>query len=217
MKRIALTIVLCITPCLSAQVSVTGSWQPQTLHPELPAFGRRNVNLNVLAAGVEVGVLRDRLTVFGATGTGNVYMHGLGINGTLDCYWQGGLSLTAWRSGPWTVGLSADVQQWRATESFLLAGHPLISRLDLIEYRVRPRLAYEVDSVTLYGGPVLAWLDGSWEMSWGHLISQPVQTRLEVGAFAGAAWRIHPRVSLLAEVETGRMGQAARLGLGYQF
>ncbi len=92
------------------------------------------------------------------------------------------------------------------------------AKLHLTEYRFKPTLAWNGDSVTIYGGPVATWQDGSYGTFWppmGAMVT--IHTRAESGGFAGANWQIHPRVTLTAEGEITEISRAAVVGAAYRF
>jgi hypothetical protein len=201
------------------QVEIAGSWRPQTTDVDLPSFGGHAFQANTLAATVSVGVLPQRLSVFGSIGTGNIEMPNMGIEGSIDHYGRAGLRVTAWHSGPWSVGMTVDVQQWKAQDSFLLADHPFGARVSLTEYRVRPTLARQIGPVMFYGGPEVVWLDGSWALFWGGTRDErySVHAKAKFGGFIGAQWQVYPHITLTAEGEITELGQAAVVGIGYRF
>lgn len=222
MKRLLLCLVISVLlptqTCLS-QIRATATWQPTTARVELPGFGPHDINLNTLAGGVEVGLFSGWLTIFGEAGTGDAHIDGWGIDGSIDLFWRAGARADLWRRGPWSVGLAADVRQWRAQDSFLLADRPFGTQLHLTTYRVRPTLAREIGPVTFYGGPSTAWADGSLRVFWdtATVIRQNFKTKAEFGAFAGARWEIVPHVILTAEGEVTELGPAAVAGVAVSF
>lgn len=201
------------------QVEVGGSWQVQTTEVKLSSFGPHDFHASTLATTVAVGLVPQRLSIFGSVGTGKVRLDGVGIDGNIDHYWQAGVRATVWREGPWSVGLTADVQQWKTQDSGFMADTILGVRVSLTEYRLRPTVARAIGPVTLYGGPQITSLDGSWSLFWGgsHDLFRPVHTTGEFGAFVGAQWQIHLHVSLGAEAEYTEFGPAARFGAVYRF
>ncbi len=200
------------------QIQLRASWEPSAIEVQLPGFRDHDVTLNTFAAQIEVGVLPARLSVFGAAGTGDARMDGLGIHGSIDHFWRGGFRATAWRQGPWSLGVTADVSEWRAQDSFLLAERPMGTELTLTEYRVRPTISWTHDPVTFYGGPSIVWLDGSVDVYWDTLRHQAaIKTKAEFGGFAGAMWRIHPHVALFADGKVAEVSHGAVAGVACRF
>ncbi len=223
---VALAVVFCtgvawgqVAELGFGQIEVGGMWQPQVLKADLASLGRRDIELSTYAVGIEAGLIPGRLSLFGAVGTGDAHLHGLGIDGNIDHYWQGGFRVTAWHSGPWSAGLTVDAQQWKIQDSTMIADRPMGARLNVAEYRVRPTLAYQTGPVTFYGGPSVAWPDGSWTFFWSSSRDDKfrVHTTTEFGGFLGASWQVGLHVMLAAEGEVSEVGQSAWLSAGYRF
>jgi len=201
-----------------AGLRLTASWEQDVFDLRIGQQTDETFKVNMALFALEIGVIPQRLSVFGAVAVGRAEVDGWGIDGNLDTGWRAGVRATVWRHGDWAIGLSGDVGRWQAEDSIFLADRPFTTRATVTEYRIRPGVSWTSGSATIYAGPCIGWVDGDMVVRYGLTpIRLEVQNGPEYGGFAGAMVHVTRQILLAGEVQLGSGGQAGSLGVGLEF
>lgn len=153
-------------------------------------------------------------------GHGDIDVKGSGIWGTTDLFWRAGVETELWASGPWSIGLAGQVEQWTAKDSAGLAGRRFGTDLSLFRWQVRPCMTWGRDGLSFYGGPSVTWTDGRVIAGWlplTHRVARWSLDRMAYGVFGGVSCALNSHLSLNLEAEASEIGKGLSLGCSYGF
>lgn len=85
-------------------------------------------------------------------------------------------------------------------EYYIFAGD---SEIDAYEFQVAVGPSYKIDTLCLYGGPFLYFIDGDWDIKSGGttFLSFDVEQETEFGGYVGLGWEITENSSLNVEYQ----------------
>jgi len=139
------------------------------------------------------------------------------FDGSLGLAWGVGTRATFCRSGPWSVGGLMQVTWFQPGDSDFSVADPFLpdeswvgsADLDYWQAQVALAAAYQIDTLRLWGGPFLQFIEGNLDFRGEAIIegvpggsltwSSDLEEASQLGGLFGASWAVTSRFNLWAE------------------
>lgn len=116
--------------------------------------------------------------------------------------WGVGTKLTFAESGPLAVGAVFQLTSFAGDDSAIVGPYLVEGEFDAFEIQVAVGPTYRIDSLCIYGGPLLHFIQGDLDGSIGALsLSFDVEQESEFGGYVGMGWQIAENSSLNVEYQ----------------